>query len=121
MESTTITIKNYKCPSWNELYSQKHWTKRKEMADLAHLLVYTACNQQKVKPITSYPVHITVTAYRKREIDASNCNAKLLEDGLVHAGILKDDSPKYVDSMTTRCVKSDQEYVEIEIQSNVSI
>lgn len=87
------------------------------MAETAHQLVAIACREQNIQPITSYPVHIKVTAYRKRVIDASNCNAKLLEDGLVKAGILKDDSPKYVDSMTTRCVKSDQEYVEIEILS----
>lgn len=110
-----ILIADYKCPSWNELYSQKHWSTRREMAETAHQLVAIACREQKIQPIISYPVHIKITAYRKREIDSSNVTGKLLEDGLVKAGILKDDSPKYVEWMSTRCVKSDREYVVIEI------
>lgn len=85
------------------------------MAKSTHNQVAVACRQQNIQPVTSYPVHIKITAYRKSEIDSSNVTGKLLEDGLVKAGILKDDSPKYVQWMSTRCVKSDREYVVIEI------
>lgn len=108
-----LTIKNYKIPSWNQLYAGRHWAHRKELADVAHALVMYACASGAHTMITT-PVHITITAYRTRLIDPDNICAKLLIDGLKKE-ILPDDSSKYVKSVTTICKKSKTDYVEIEI------
>ena len=51
------------------------------------------------------PVHITLTAYRTgRALDADGIapSAKAAIDGLVDAGLLPDDSPKFVHAVTYR-------------------
>jgi Holliday junction resolvase RusA-like endonuclease len=42
------------------------------------------------------PVRITIVSYRSRLCDADGISAKAAIDGLVHAGILQDDSPEFV-------------------------
>jgi len=42
------------------------------------------------------PVRITVVSYRSRLCDADGISAKAAIDGLVHCGVLPDDSPKFV-------------------------
>lgn len=51
------------------------------------------------------PVRITVVSYRSRLCDADGVSAKAAIDGLVHAGILQDDSPEYVSEVSYRQVK----------------
>jgi len=46
------------------------------------------------------PVCIHVHSIRKRLADADGTSAKAVIDGLIHAGILKDDSPEYVKEVT---------------------
>lgn len=41
-------------------------------------------------------VSITVISYRMRLCDADGISAKAAIDGLVHCGVLQDDSPKFV-------------------------
>ncbi len=52
---------------------------------------------------------IKIVSYRKRLIDIDNISGKAAIDGLVHAGILEDDSPEYVSEVTFRQIKSDEE------------
>lgn len=47
-----------------------------------------------------WPVRICVTHYLHRLPDVDNLNAKGGIDGLVKAGVLEDDSAKYVKSVT---------------------
>ena len=96
-----ILIPDYTCPTMNQLYEQKHWSGRKKMADAVHYLVRIYAPSLP-EPLQG-PVRIEIVAYRKRLIDADNIPAKLLIDGLRLAGVLCDDSKKYVDSVTTRC------------------
>lgn len=51
------------------------------------------------------PVRIAVVSYRTRLADADGVSAKAAIDGLVHAGIIRDDSPAYVTEVTYRQVK----------------
>ena len=51
------------------------------------------------------PVRITVVSYRSRLCDADGVSAKASIDGLVHAGILPDDSPQFVAEVCYRQVK----------------
>lgn len=114
-----LLLPHYKCPSWNKIYSSPHWSVRREMAEYAHMSVREALLGIKTEYFTT-PVAITVTAYLKRPIDCSNVCMKMIEDGLVREGILKDDSPKYVTSVTTKVVKSKTDYTEIEIYETKS-
>jgi hypothetical protein len=50
-------------------------------------------------------VRIEVVSYRTRLADADGISAKAAIDGLVKAGIIRDDSPKYVEAVTYRQVK----------------
>ena len=42
------------------------------------------------------PVSIHLHSKRKRLVDADSVSAKAVIDGIVHAGLLQDDSPQFV-------------------------
>ena len=89
--------------SWNKFYSGMHWTKRKALADATHLVVVAAVRDQ-IPDVEEYkkPVNIRlVAAFKNRPLDADNICAKLYIDGLIHAGVLVDDSPTYVRTVAT--------------------
>ena len=50
-------------------------------------------------------VRITVYSYRTILADADGISAKAAIDGLVHAGVIADDSTKYVDEVRYRQIK----------------
>lgn len=88
-------------PTLNAFFGSMDKYQRNRIVKQWHKAVYVVCKQQKIKPITKYPVDIQTTTYFKRKgskRDTSNCFAanKLVEDGLVRAGIIVDDNPKYV-------------------------
>ena len=62
------------------------------------------------------PVTITITGYRKRLADSDGQSAKAAIDGLVHAGVLNDDSPKWVNEVRYRQVKAKEEKTVILIE-----
>ena len=101
--------------SANLIYAGRHWAQRKKDADVYHTMIKEAC--RKASRINNYPVNIVIWFYFKnRPLDCSNCfyMAKLCEDGLIKAGILKDDSPEYVDCLA--CVsRVDKQNPRIEI------
>jgi hypothetical protein len=113
--TVTLSLENHQVISWNKFYSSPHWTMRKCTADEIHQLVKFEALGQEI-PHFDKPVNITITAGKpSRLIDADNVCSKLYIDGLVHAGVILNDDPKYVSSVTTRCVKGNINYVEIEI------
>lgn len=62
---------------------------------------YYDCLEQKIKPVRAYPVHIVYKWYSKdcrKDIDNIAFSKKYLNDGMVLAKVLKDDSQKYVAS-----------------------
>ena len=88
-------------PSLNKWYSGGHWSKRKDLADLWHLIVKQEVKKQGIKSPVIYPIRITTMTHYKgkgRVKDTSNTFPanKLVEDGLVKAGILPDDTVEYV-------------------------
>ncbi len=110
-----ITLENYKCPSWNILYSGKHYRKRMEMAEFAHQSVDEALNGVKMT-LYATPVNITVVGhFKSRIIDSDNIVSKLLIDSL-KGKLIKDDSPQYVRRVTTESVKAEKDYTEIIIE-----
>ncbi len=60
-------------------------------------------------------VSIRVISYRKLKHDPDGISAKAVIDGLVHAGILADDSSKQVKEVTFESRKSKEERTIIEI------
>lgn len=100
----------YLGPSLNSIYSGVHWATRKRHADAAHAEVLAAF--RKVPAIT-WPVSITiqpVLGKGKRVLDCSNYSytLKLIEDGIVRAGVLKDDTPEYVTGVTILAAERDR-------------
>lgn len=51
------------------------------------------------------PVSVLVTSYRAKLTDHDNVCVKFAIDAIVHRGILQDDSPAFVESVTIRQVK----------------
>lgn len=103
-----IIIDNFKCPSWNTLYSSKHWTVRKKMADEIHQLVFYSVKQQikNIKPFEKKVKIIFEIHYKdNRRHDPDNAAIKLILDGLVLAGLLKDDSTKEIKEISIRMKK----------------
>lgn len=116
MEAKLI-LDNHKIVSWNELYSSPHWRVRKKTADDIHQLVKFEALGQEI-PTFNKKVKITITASKESHaIDCDNVCAKLYIDGLVGAGVIVNDSPKYVSCVTTRSLKGNVNHVDIEIES----
>ena len=111
---TVITLHGVKCPSWNTLYSQSHWSKRRALADEMHMLVRAAIDPN-AEPF-DVPVDICVTAYYKGAlVDCDNVASKLLIDGL-KGRVLRNDDPAWVRSVTTMSRKAKRPHVVIEIR-----
>lgn len=115
-------ILDLKCPSYNESYAGRHWTARKEEADLIHSLVIAAVRRDKIKPITQFPVDIQIIAYYKHKIRHDSCNVsdKEIIDGLVMAKILPDDSTPYVRWCSTLAIiGAEEDFTEVLINRGV--
>ena len=102
----------------NKSYAGRHWTKRKEEADLIHQLVISEIKKAHFKPIKEFPVNTLVTAYYKdrRRHDSNNVSDKEIIDGLVLSGLLPDDSTEYIRTSSTMAViGADENRVEIDL------
>jgi len=87
---------DYIAPSLNAIYAGIHWAKRKKHADDAHLAVKIAA--KGIRMAVSAVVLEFQPMIRGRCYDVSNHAywIKLIEDGLVRAGVLPDDTNKWV-------------------------
>lgn len=63
------------------------------------------------------PVRIRVISYRKLRHDTDGVSAKAVIDGLVHAGVLADDTSEQVKEITFESRKSKDERTVIEIET----
>lgn len=81
--------------------------------------VYFTAIEQKLKPITQYPVTVWFVWYSKNErkdIDNVCFAKKFILDGLVKAKILSNDSRKYVEGFRdVFCIDKKNPRVEIEL------
>ena len=109
-------------PSWNVLYSGKHWNVRKEMAHVWKLhtiaaVQYAALTNGGRVYYGETPVNIFVRVLHKskRRRDSDNVCAKLVIDGLKVAGVIADDDPRYVCVVSTEAVQSDRDETQITI------
>ncbi len=52
------------------------------------------------------PTHLEIIHHRKRPTDPDGCSAKAAIDGIVAAGILPDDSAKWIESIKITVIQS---------------
>lgn len=108
---------DYDFPNWNKYIeaerSNKYWANniKKQEKQYVKLLC------RNMKPIENYPVTIIATKYVKnRNTDVDNIRIKGLLDGLVDAGILKNDSLKYIKKVILQAeVSNTKNGIELEI------
>ena len=112
-----LTIDQFKCPSLNKSYAGRHWSKRYAEARTIQELVGYLCAAQEIGSVKMYPVDIRITASYKSKIrrDSGNISNKEIIDGLVLAGVLEDDSTKYVRWVATRAIIGKEDKVKVEI------
>lgn len=60
-------------------------------------------------------VSITMESHSKRVIDCTNLAMKLYEDGIKTFGLIEDDTPEFVASVTAKSFKSKEDYTVIKI------
>lgn len=97
--NSRLTIKG-RLPSLNEVIATARGNKfaaARQKKDLTRLVAMNA--QVQRMPRCTWPVEITMTWIEKdarRDLDNIASGAKFILDGLVQAGVLPDDSRKYV-------------------------
>jgi len=117
-----IIIRNYRCASWNELNRSIHWRARANFRDELYILTNKALRESlKGKKVERFDgsVDMRIEAHFKgsNRRDPDNLYVKPIQDALVFRGVLKDDSGKYVASLTLSVktkMQEDQVIVTIE-------
>ncbi len=106
-------------PGTNAMYAGQHWKKRKEHADTGHWAALVAVRKYYPADHLDSPVALTFTPHhngRIYDLDGYAYTVKIIIDGLVRAGLLKDDSQKFIKSLTIlRTVKSKGRFMRVEI------
>lgn len=77
-----------------------------------------AIREAKLQKVTVYPISLKITWYepnKRRDIDNIQFATKFIQDALVKAGILENDSQKYVVSLE-HTVKVDKNNPRIEVE-----
>lgn len=92
-------------PSTNEIYSGVHWSVRKRAKDGALKAVKAVVRQLDIDIPISTRVDLVFTpqlgkGVRKRDTSNNSMTAKLVEDALVKANVLHDDTDEYVRNVT---------------------
>ena len=92
-------------PSTNEIYSGVHWAVRKRAKDGALKAVKAVVRQLDIDIPISSRVDLVFTpqlgkGIRKRDTSNNSMTAKLVEDALVKANVLHDDTDEYVRNVT---------------------
>ena len=117
-EPLTITIEDHRAPSWNTLYSGKHWSVRSKTKNSIKMLVRIALPDEVVDGDGHWftePVNITVEAHMKgRLIDADNVMDKYYIDALKD-WVIPEDDKKFVNEVTTKCTRAKSDNVTITI------
>lgn len=106
--------------SLNKIYAGVHWRKRREWAEVMHWMVLSA----RILPYDGpFPVDCRYHFFlHGKQLDSSNCAflAKLVEDGLVHAKVIPDDSRQYVrwvSVLSSQAKKTEEQRVEVELST----
>ena len=90
----------YLGPSTNVIYAGLHWAKRKKAKDDATVATLDAVREAGLAPVAGR-VDLVFRprlgkGVRRRDTSNASMTAKLLEDALVKAGVLSDDTEAHV-------------------------
>lgn len=110
LSAISLYIPTTQAPRMNALYSGINHHKRAKLAQEWHTIVCAIVYQEYPDlpaPFFSQPVMIAIEIRAARPCDPDNVSfaAKLLIDGLTHAGVLIDDSWKHVAEVRLRSGK----------------
>jgi len=87
-------------PSFNVIWQQGHWSKRKQIRDTGHL----ACiDMKRSLPVFENPIAITIEPVQAKgrfyDIDNYALAGKIVLDSMVHYGRIPDDRNKFVNGL----------------------
>jgi hypothetical protein len=108
--------------SLNQIYAGVHWRKRQEWAEDMHWAVVAANLPPYGGP---FPIDCRYRfKFHGKQLDSSNASflMKLVEDGLVHAGVLPDDNRQYVrwvSVLSDQAKKTEAQGVEVELSTTI--
>jgi len=98
--------------SLNDFYAGMNMFKRSKIAKIYHRVVKLEVRKQLIEPVEQYPIEVCYHFFLKgRLYDCFNVvgMAKMIEDGLVRAGVFKNDSPKYIGACRVLVFKGNDE------------
>ena len=105
--------KNKKESNGQEETSKRDYTPL-SLADLESFVVHESLSEGEFEAMASR-CSIHIHSKRKRLTDADGVSAKAAIDGLVHGGLLQDDSPQFVQEVSYSQAKAKEEETIIEI------
>ena len=98
--------------STNKIYSGMHWTKRSKLKDLYHnsLLPFRKMKHEDYPAAISY-----IFTFKSKPLDTTNCTfmCKMLEDGLIANGIIKNDDYLCINETSIIVQKGETDEVEV--------
>jgi len=100
-------------PSYNEIMRMHYHKRNREVERWAALIAFF--NNKKVKNFEKAKVKLTYFFPDRRRRDPDNYAGKVIMDGLVNAGIIKDDSFNNVELELAGDVDKDNPRTEIEV------
>lgn len=111
----SLTLDDHRPKSWNQFYSGRHWSVRRNYRDEIRTLVRAALAWYDGEPLTP-PVEVKVRSeQRGRTIDASNITTKVYEDALKGV-LIVDDNPDHVRRVVAEAVRADRDRVIITVR-----
>lgn len=114
----TLIMTDHKPPSVNEIWAGAHWGRRQRLKAAALLAVRVAMSDAGLVPGDAVGGHVdvVVTCEAVRPYDADNVLIKPYIDALVTYGVLPDDTPAHVRSVTLISRRASADTLTIELR-----
>jgi uncharacterized protein YjiS (DUF1127 family) len=115
-----LTLKSIP-PSAN-VVMRMHWAERRRLRSTLQweLTAALADIGRKLPPIEHGPKapkqRVTVTVYRPRRLDPDNAQPKILLDAMRDIGLIRNDSPKWLELVVNQCIEKCDCRTEIEVE-----
>jgi len=96
MPNFSINLTGFEKVSTNKIYAGMHHYKRTQIKQT--YLGWFSQHRNRFPKFTNKVNIIMYFGWKSRSLDSSNCSfmAKMIEDCMVHHGVIKDDTTKYV-------------------------
>lgn len=114
-----------KLPNLNEFRAEiarnkyKGGQMKSDVEDSIITAIMYAKSKNTLHPIQTYPIQINcvwgMKNYNKMDRDNRRASVKFILDGMQKAGIIPNDSPKYVSDLFDEYKRAEQDFVKVEI------